>query len=145
MVQGAFPKSSMFFFPFSTFYACTVHWYPLGGESHTLQQQVQLHKRAPQPHPDERGGRTFQLYPNHFNSYFTRISTVHDCPRNTVGGNMIVSPEDVWQGISTQRGGAVKDCQVEKEEDSKTKTKQSAGTEMRDLGLVYVSSDPLLG
>ena len=50
---------------------------------------------------------------------------------------MIVSPEDGWQGTAAPRGSAANNkCQVDQEEDLTKKYK--------DLGLVYILSDPLI-
>ena len=59
---------------------------------------------------------------------------------------MIVSPEDGWQGTAAPRGSAVNDkCQVDQEEDvAKKENYESAGMVKRDLGVVYVSCDPLI-
>ena len=59
---------------------------------------------------------------------------------------MIVSPEDGWQGTAGPWGSAVNDkCQVDQEEEfTKKKNYESAGMVKRDLGVVYVSCDPLI-
>ena len=120
---------------------------PSGGENHPLAccHRSTYTRVLPRPHPDERGGRTLQLYPIRFKPYFTRNFHSTYLPQEYCG-------EGIWSsalkmvGKAQRRHGAALKQRVPSGPGRgfDKKPQLSAGTMKRDLGVVYVLCDPLI-